>query len=94
MLEESRLDSKNDRAYLGGMAKTKRVKQAKVVRMADLKDQRGPGPHPSLHCDECGGDYSANRGDYWMLNDEHVFTCCGVPMRLVLRITHLVNVET
>ena len=41
-----------------------------------LKDQ------PVLHCDECGQDQSANPGDYWNVDEAHVFTCCDLPMRL------------
>ena len=61
----------------------------KQVRVADLQDQTGkPGPHAVLHCYECGSDYSANRGDYFMVSGDHVFSCCGEPM------THAVRQET
>ena len=30
-----------------------------------------------LYCPECESLWSAHRGDYWDVADEHVFTCCG-----------------
>lgn len=62
---------------------------SKGVRVADLQDQTGkPSPRAVLHCYQCGCDYSANRGDYFALPGDHVFTCCGEPM------THAVRHET
>jgi hypothetical protein len=43
------------------------------VRVSDLKD-RYEG-RVFLYCDVCGAEYSAHRGDYFMLPDDHVFTC-------------------
>ena len=66
----------------------------RTIKVSDLKDQTGvSGPHPTLHCDECWQDFSANKSDYWALPNDHVFTCCGEPMRLVQREVQLVDVE-
>lgn len=57
-----------------------------VVKKKDLKDQTGMvGPRPILVCDCCGAEYSANAGDYFMENDEHVFTCCDEPLTLMVK---------
>jgi len=57
-----------------------------MITVGQLQNQTGvPGPHPSLHCDQCGNDYSANKSDYFMAPSDHPFTCCGEPMRLVRR---------
>ena len=39
-----------------------------------------------LLCDMCGGQYSANAADYWMVEDEHIFECCD-GLSLVLATT-------
>lgn len=41
--------------------------------------------HPFLFCPDCGNEASANPADYWAVNRDTVFTCCGEPMRLVRR---------
>jgi hypothetical protein len=51
------------------------------------------GPTPFLKCDECYGEYSANRGDYWNVAKAHVMTCCGEPMRLMTKRTLYVEVN-
>jgi len=57
-----------------------------MTRKADLKDA------PSgafLYCPDCGAEWSATYGDYFMVDDDHEFTCWneehapGLPMRLV-----------
>ena len=59
-----------------------------MTTKAQLKDQIGTdGPRPILYCPFCGGEYSANAGDYWNLPNSHVFTCCGQPVALVVRRT-------
>ena len=36
-----------------------------------------------MFCTQCGSNYSANLGDYFMINDpEHKFKCCGKTMLL------------
>jgi len=56
----------------------------KAIRKLDLKDQTGTrGPRPFFLCPKCGNEYSANRGDYFNVPDNHVFKCCGVNSRLV-----------
>jgi hypothetical protein len=60
----------------------------RLVHVRDLKDQtRSNVPHPILFCEHCGAEDSAHRGDYFALPPEHVFTCCGWPMRLVIKRT-------
>lgn len=60
----------------------------RVVRVRDLTNQIGtPYPRASLHCFECGADYSAHRGDYFMAAPDTVFKCCNRPMRLVRKET-------
>lgn len=60
----------------------------KPVTVGDLRDQIGKdGPRPLLYCPICGGEYSANAGDYFMAPKTHVFRCCGEPMRLITKRT-------
>lgn len=54
------------------------------IRVRDLQDQLGmPWPRPMLICLSCGGEYSANAGDYWSVAPSTVIRCCGRPCRLV-----------
>lgn len=60
----------------------------KGITVDDLKDQVGaPGPHPILYCAACGGEFSANKGDYFLLAGERVLKHCGKNMRLVRKKT-------
>lgn len=60
--------------------------RSKPVKKAMLKDQLGmEGPRPFLFCRKCGGECSANAGDYFMVPDSHVFTCCKTPMQLATK---------
>jgi hypothetical protein len=62
------------------MPKTKNTKQ---VRVRNLVDQTGQsGPRSFLYCPECGEHFSANKGDYFQLSPDYVFTHCAVPMWL------------
>ena len=66
----------------------------KKVTVANLKPCTGPGPHPLLHCQLCGSEYSAHAGDYGTWNgfaSDHVFRCCKRPMRLVFKQTLYVD---
>lgn len=64
-----------------------------AVRVRDLIDQTGkPGPHPVLHCDVCGEDYSANKGDYFLRAPGSILRCCKKQMRLVVKRVLYVNV--
>jgi hypothetical protein len=63
-----------------------------MTTVADLKQQSGSGPHPILHCRKCGAEYSANKGDYWNLPATHIFVCCKVPCKLVVKSTRYVEV--
>ena len=64
----------------------------KRVTVADL--EKAP-KDASLHCDECGSDYSATHADYsWRVPEDHVLTCCGKPMRLVRRVVRYETVRT
>lgn len=60
----------------------------KYVRVRDLKCQIGSQyPRPTLLCLECGGEYSADAGDYFMARPDTVMRCCERPMALVTRST-------
>jgi hypothetical protein len=71
---------------------------SKLIRVQDLPNPAdrmiGNVYHkgPFLCCTSCGGEYSANRGDYFAAKPDLVLRCCGVPMRLVKRDSHLVEV--
>jgi hypothetical protein len=68
----------------------------RVVRRQDLPNLTGTKrtePDPFLYCEVCRAHYSANAGDYWAVPQDHVFTCCEEPMRLVRQVTRLVDVE-
>lgn len=59
-----------------------------VITVNDLFDHIGSSfPHPMLLCVNCGGEYSANKGDYWHLPQDSVFECCGEPMLLMYKRT-------
>ena len=63
-----------------------------MITRAQLEDQTGGHGlmhrlPPFLYCQQCGSEASANAGDYWNLPDDHVFMCCGSPMRLVTKKT-------
>lgn len=36
-----------------------------------------------LYCPVCGDQSSCTRGDYWDVDTDYVFECCGVYMALV-----------
>jgi hypothetical protein len=61
----------------------RKARQAKprAVTRADL-DKAPSGAH--LHCDICGGTYSATPADYFMMAPGDKFTCCEVPLALVV----------
>ena len=68
---------------------------SKNITVADLKDQTGtPNPSPFLYCDDCGAEWSANKGDYFTHARDYVFTCCEQPMRLVRKVVSYVDVDT
>lgn len=60
-----------------------------MIRVKDLPDPADQTIHnvyykgPSLYCTICGGEYSANRGDYFIANPETVMKCCGLALKLV-----------
>ena len=59
-----------------------------LVKVSDLQYQTGASyPRPLLFCYICGGEYSADRGDYFMIPANHVLTCCGEPLALVVKKT-------
>lgn len=62
------------------------------VRPADLPER--PAPGVALAC-SCGSAYSACRGDYFALADDHTFRCeCGRYLRLLRRETRYVPVSS
>lgn len=55
-----------------------------MVTVSDLFDHIGSKePRPILLCPRCGGEYSANKGDYWNHPQDYTFQCCDEPMLLV-----------
>lgn len=60
-----------------------------MVQVKDLKDQIGTATSGRLflYCLECGEEYSANKGDYFMAEPDHVFQCCGQDMILATKRT-------
>ncbi len=64
------------------------MERLRVTRVKDLTDQIGtPYPRPLLKCSVCQGEYSANRGDYFMAHPDTVMMCCDEPMALVVKRT-------
>ena len=58
------------------------------VTVAMLKDQIGTnGPRALLYCSKCGGEYSANSGDYWNCSPDTVLKCCHKNLELVTKRT-------
>lgn len=45
--------------------------------------RRYSGPHAVLLCPTCGGEWSADAGDYCQLADDDKITCCGEPCEFV-----------
>ena len=40
-----------------------------------------------LYCRSCGAEFSGNKGDYFLLPENHIFYCsCGEEMKLVEKI--------
>ena len=58
---------------------------------SNMKDQILTNDSKILHCPRCGAEYSGNAGDYWMVPDDHIFTCsvCEVEMELVSKVIHV-----
>lgn len=65
------------------------------VTPRDLKDTILNPEHGGefLKCWICGGESSANKGDYFMHRDDYVFTCCGVNMELCIKKVEFISVE-
>ena len=40
-----------------------------------------------LFCHECGSEFSASSGDYFMADPNHIFMCCDTEMELVIKQT-------
>lgn len=54
-----------------------------------MKDQILTDDKKILHCPGCDAEYSGNKGDYWNLPEDYVFTCkdCKLEMELVIKTT-------
>lgn len=66
-----------------------------MVKVKDLPDLlEHIGPRPMLHCEICGADFSADRGDYFMCHPDYVPECCEEPMQLVTKHTVYRKVES
>jgi hypothetical protein len=61
------------------------------IRMCDLPEQ--PAPGVKLFCSDCLNEYSAHRGDYFLMRPDDVMTCCGESLRLVRERTILEDVD-
>lgn len=64
------------------------------IRVKDLPNQTGNEKTRGiiLFCDECLGEYSANKGDYFSLSDNKIMKCCNQPLRLVRKVTTLEDI--
>jgi len=58
-----------------------------AIKVGDLKDQTGTNDRAILMCVCCGGEYSANSGDYFLLPKSQVLTCCDEPLKRVVKRT-------
>ncbi len=52
-----------------------------------------PAPRVALYCVECGNQYSACRGDYFLTPPDQEMTCCEEPLILIQRATQLQVIE-
>jgi hypothetical protein len=56
--------------------------------LKNLKDQILTRDNKIMYCPYCGAEYSANSGDYFMINNpNYKFQCCGITMELVTKQT-------
>lgn len=46
-----------------------------------------------LYCPVCSAQYSAARGDYFMLPGDRVIRCCSKPMILARKEVHIIEVQ-
>lgn len=53
------------------------------IRFKELKDKTDTNRRPFLFCPVCMERFSANAGDYFLVDPEIVIEHCGVPMKLV-----------
>lgn len=79
-MEKLRLKKENN-------AKKMRLKIDREVTIKDLKDQILTSDKSLLYCFGCGVEFSANKGDYWNIPENHIFTHCGENMQLVTKKT-------
>ena len=57
--------------------------------LKNLKDQISTDDNKIMYCSVCGAEFSANIGDYFMINDpEYQFKCCNKTMQLATKHTH------
>jgi len=40
-----------------------------------------------MYCIKCGGEYSADKSDYFMVRGDHKFRCCNCIMDVVVKQT-------
>jgi hypothetical protein len=63
--------------------------------LKNLKDQILSDDRAMMYCTKCGGEYSANAGDYFMVSDpEYRFKCCGRTMELVIKTTNYESITS
>ena len=58
--------------------------QRTAIRVSDLIGIKMKGPISFLYCRKCGGEYSANAGDYFMAPDT-AMKCCRTNMVLAVK---------
>ena len=56
--------------------------------LKDLTEQEGE----FLYCPICNSEYSACRGDYFLLPEDPKFTCCGMTMIIARKEIKIVEV--
>lgn len=79
---------KPSRNVLDNSMKLKKEYKMKAIKK-NLKQQVGIGctDKKILYCPECSSEFSGNAGDYFMLPEDHVFTCedCNCELELVTK---------
>lgn len=56
-----------------------------MIRVKDLPRDNTAHPAKFLYCRKCGTENSADHGDYFASDPEHVFRCCGQSMILATK---------
>jgi hypothetical protein len=62
-----------------------------MIRVQDLPTN--PEYRTMLHCERCGENYSATRGDYFLAAPDQIMRCCGRVLKLVRQETRYIPVR-